>query len=148
MADVVSPQVRSRMMAGIQATGTKPEMVVRRILFAHGIRYRLHRHDLPGKPDIVLVGRRVALFVHGCFWHQHEGCSLVKLPASNRDFWLTKLRRNQERDMQNVHSLIATGWRVRVVWECRTRRRCSPESLARELIDAIEAAKSYIEISA
>ena len=109
------------MMASIQSKNTKPEMLVRRILFASGYRFRLHRHDLPGSPDIVLPGRKVAIFVNGCFWHFHEGCRFAKLPATRTEFWKTKLYCNNERDRQAVIKLNAMGWRVLWVWECATR---------------------------
>ena len=122
MADVVPKDVRSRMMSSIRGKDTKPELSVRRALTAAGVRYRLHRKDLPGAPDLVMAGRRVAVFVHGCFWHRHEGCSYGKLPSSNAEFWRTKLERNVERDMKAVNDLVAAGWRVLTVWECATRR--------------------------
>lgn len=121
MADIVSPEKRSRMMAGIRAKDTKPEMLVRRALFAEGFRFRLHRGDLPGGPDIVLPGRKVAIFVHGCFWHRHVGCRFAKLPSSNTDFWCNKLDGNVRRDRRAVEALRSAGWRVLVVWECATR---------------------------
>ena len=121
MADVVDVPTRSRMMSGIRGKDTKPEMVVRRALFAAGFRFRLHRRDLPGVPDIVMPGRRIAVFVHGCFWHRHKGCRLVKAPATNPEFWRIKLDRNVERDRRAISTLQATGWRVLVVWECATR---------------------------
>jgi len=121
MTDVVSKEVRSRMMSGIRAKDTKPELTVRRALTAIGFRYRLHRRDLPGAPDVVMPGRRVAIFVNGCFWHRHEGCRLSKIPASNGGFWRDKLARNAERDAQAVKALLDAGWRVLTVWECATR---------------------------
>ncbi|NOU14653.1 MAG: DNA mismatch endonuclease Vsr [Methylococcaceae bacterium] len=122
--DVVDPEKRSRMMAGIKGKNTKPEMMVRRALFAEGFRYRLHhRKDLPGSPDIVLKSKRVVIFVHGCFWHRHSECRYARLPASNADFWSKKLESNVERDEKAIHSLIALGWPVLIVWECITRDR-------------------------
>ena len=119
--DVVSRATRSRMMAGIGPRHTKPERVVRHALTRAGFRYRLHRKDLPGAPDVVLPGRRLAIFVHGCFWHRHAGCRLAKLPSTNREFWATKLERNAERDRRAVEALLSNGWRVLTVWECATR---------------------------
>jgi DNA mismatch endonuclease (patch repair protein) len=121
--DVVDPEKRSRMMAGIKGKNTKPEMMVRRALFAEGFRYRLHRKDLPGTPDIVLKSKKVVIFVHGCFWHQHSECRFAKLPASNADFWRKKLDSNIDRDKKAINSLVASGWRVLIVWECITRNR-------------------------
>lgn len=105
-------------MAAIKGKDTKPELIVRRGLHARGLRFRLHRRDLPGCPDIVFPSRRVAVFVHGCFWHAHEGCRHFSLPKANRDFWKKKLRGNQKRDNANQTALISAGWKVIVVWEC------------------------------
>ncbi|MDE2433807.1 MAG: DNA mismatch endonuclease Vsr [Burkholderiales bacterium] len=121
MTDIVSPSVRSRMMAGIRGKGTKPEILVRKALFAAGYRFRLHRKDLPGTPDIVLPSRRIAIFTHGCFWHQHAGCKLAKTPSTNIDFWTLKLSTNKARDLAALEKLKALGWRTLVVWECATR---------------------------
>lgn len=123
MADVVDAATRSRMMSGIRGRDTRPEMVVRRALFAAGFRFRLHRRDLPGAPDIALPGRKIAVFVHGCFWHRHSGCRFSKLPATRAEFWKTKLEGNVERDARAVKALQAMGWRVLVVWECAIRDR-------------------------
>lgn len=121
--DVVDPEKRSIMMAGIKGKNTKPEMMVRRALFAEGLRYRLHRKDLPGSPDIVLNNKKVVIFVHGCFWHRHSECGYAKLPASNADFWIKKLDGNVERDQKATNSLVVSGWRVLIIWECITRDR-------------------------
>lgn len=121
MIDVVSPADRSRMMAGIQGKNTKPELIVRRMLFATGYRFRLHRRDLPGAPDLVMPGRKVAVFVHGCFWHMHQGCRFAKMPATRPEFWKAKLGANVERDRRAVERLQTLGWRVLCVWECATR---------------------------
>jgi len=129
MADIVSPEKRSRMMAGIRGKGTKPEMLVRRALFAEGFRFRLHRSDLPGGPDIVLPGRKVAIFVHGCFWHRHAACRFSKLPSSNTDFWSNKLDGNVQRDRRAVEALQSAGWRVLTVWECATRDKTIATSI-------------------
>lgn len=141
MADVVDPATRSRMMSGIGGRNTKPEIVVRKALFAAGFRFRLHRKDLPGRPDVVLPGRRVAVFVHGCFWHAHQGCRYAKTPASRRDFWEAKLAANVERDGRAIVDLLSAGWRVLVVWECATRpvgaRDVLPD-LLRRWIDGAE----------
>ena len=131
MTDVVSRETRSRMMSGIRGKNTKPEHVVRKALFAAGFRFRLHRRDLPGVPDIVLPGCRVAIFVHGCFWHCHRNCLYAKIPATRPDFWREKLEGNAFRDRRNVEALLALGWRVLVVWECASRQNATglPEAL-------------------
>lgn len=127
MADIVDPATRSRMMRGIRGRDTAPEMRVRRGLHAAGLRFRLHRGDLPGRPDIVLPSRRVAIFVHGCFWHRHAGCRLTTTPTTRPEFWAAKFEGNVRRDAQAQERLIALGWRVAVVWECALgRARLAP----------------------
>lgn len=121
MADRYTPQQRSRMMSSVKSTNTKPEIKVRKWLHANGLRFRLHRKDLPGKPDIVLPRLKTVILVHGCFWHQHPGCSKATLPASNREFWADKLARNVERDTQTKEKLAELGWRVIEVWECELK---------------------------
>jgi DNA mismatch endonuclease (patch repair protein) len=108
----------SQRMARIRKTDTKPEMLVRRMLHALGYRYRLHRRDLPGNPDIVFASRRKLIFVHGCFWHQH-GCRLgAKQPRARPEYWLPKLQRNKERDLRNLQALKEAGWSTLALWEC------------------------------
>ena len=128
--DIVSPEVRSGMMSGIRGKDTAPELKVRSFLHANGFRFRLHRKDLPGKPDIVLPKYKACVFVHGCFWHRHEGCALARLPKSKLDFWLAKLEGNRARDARKVEALKRTGWRVLVVWECELK---NSETLALKL---------------
>lgn len=111
------------MMSGIRARNTRPEMRLRRELHALGFRFRLHAKDLPGKPDLLLKKHNAAIFVHGCFWHQHSYCRLASTPASNSGFWAEKFARNAERDMQATAALRNKGWRVAVVWECGLRRK-------------------------
>lgn len=127
MADVVDAATRSRMMAGIRTQGTKPEIIIRKALHARGFRYSLHSKGMPGKPDIVMPRWRVAIFVHGCFWHQH-GCHLSKMPATNMDFWEKKLAGNKLRDEKVTQALVAMGWRTATIWECTTR---GPSALER-----------------
>jgi DNA mismatch endonuclease (patch repair protein) len=110
-------------MSKIRSTHTKPELIVRRLLHAAGYRYRLHRKDLAGKPDLVFAGRRKVIFVHGCFWHQHDAASCLdgRRPKSNTSYWEPKLTRNVDRDKTAVAQLEAEGWAVLTVWECETR---------------------------
>ncbi len=122
MADVVSAAVRSRMMAGIRGKNTKPEMVIRRGLHAHGFRYLLHDKRLPGKPDLVFPKHRAVIFVHGCFWHGHD-CHLFKWPKTRKGFWRKKIERNREVDKVADASLKSGGWRICVVWECSLKGR-------------------------
>ena len=120
MTDVVSPSTRSRMMAGVRSTNTKPELLVRSALHRRGLRFSRSPRGLPGRPDAVLPHWKVAVFVNGCFWHLH-GCKLSKLPSSNSEFWKAKLRANRARDIRNVRELLRSGWRVLIVWECSLR---------------------------
>jgi DNA mismatch endonuclease (patch repair protein) len=129
-------------MSGIRAKDTKPEMRVRKALFSRGYRYRLHRRDLPGTPDIVLAGRRVAIFVHGCFWHGHVGCNLAKVPSTRADFWKRKFELNQQRDEAATSALLAAGWRVLVVWECFVRAAKTEQVLETALSSWLESASS------
>jgi len=134
--DIVEPARRSRMMSGIRGKDTKPEMLVRRFLHAHGYRYRLHRKDLPGKPDIVLSRLRVCIFINGCFWHHHSGCRYAVLPKSRAEFWKAKLLANAERDRQAIQYLNEEGWRTLVVWECELRKsEGALENLLKQLRD-------------
>jgi DNA mismatch endonuclease (patch repair protein) len=108
-------------MRRIRKRDTGPELAVRRLTHALGFRFRLHRGDLPGTPDLVLPRHRKVIQVHGCFWHQHEGCRLARLPKSRLDYWLPKLARNAERDRAARVALESAGWRCLVIWECQTR---------------------------
>ncbi|WP_434609194.1 very short patch repair endonuclease [Pseudomonas sp. R1-7] len=122
-ADIVTPEHRSRIMATIKGKNTKPEMIVRSVCHAMGLRYRLHRKNLPGKPDLVLPKHRLCIFVHGCFWHRHPGCKYAYTPKSRPEFWLPKLARNVERDLHALQALETLGWRVTIIWECQTKNR-------------------------
>ncbi len=122
--DVHSPSTRSFNMSKIKGMDTRPEMTVRQWLWSNGYRYRLHRKDLPGKPDIVLRKYRAVIFVHGCFWHRH-GCHATTTPVTRREFWLGKFHENVNRDKRNIESLINDGWRVMVIWECSLRGKNS-----------------------
>ncbi|TQV62183.1 MAG: DNA mismatch endonuclease Vsr [Halothiobacillaceae bacterium] len=122
MVDVVDKQTRSRIMSSIRGHDTRPERMVRSWLYAHGFRFRLQRKDLPGKPDIVLPKYRAVVFVHGCFWHRHEGCRYATIPASNREVWIRKFEANMVRDAAVKDELMKAGWRVFEVWECSLKK--------------------------
>ena len=124
-------------MRRIRAKGMKPEMLVRRLTHAMGYRYRLHAKDLPGKPDLVFRSRRKVIFVHGCFWHQHEdaGCGIARLPKSNLGYWAAKLERNKARDAEHEAALCATGWGVLVIWECQVKDTSRLRKRVREFLD-------------
>lgn len=117
MSDVFDPETRSRVMSRIRARNTSPELFVRRALHRAGFRFRLHRKNLPGKPDLVLPRHRVAVFVHGCFWHGHN-CGAFRLPKTNASYWERKIEANQRRDRHNQQLLLQNGWKVYVIWEC------------------------------
>lgn len=116
--DIVDSSTRSRMMSGIRGKNTAPEMQVRRFLHARGYRYRIHRKDLPGKPDLVLSRLKVCIFVHGCFWHRHPGCVYATTPKTRHKFWEEKFQKNVNRDLANIDALESAGWHVLIVWEC------------------------------
>ncbi len=113
---------RSEVMARIGSKDTRPEMIVRQGLHARGIRFRLHRKDLPGRPDLVLPKFQSAIFIHGCFWHSHEDCRNFRIPKTRAEFWTEKLSTNKLRDQRNIETLRGGGWRILIVWECETRR--------------------------
>jgi len=129
MTDTLDPKSRSERMSRIRSKDSKPELIVRRLVHAMGFRYRLHRKDVPGKPDLVFGSRKKVIFVHGCFWHRHDdsSCKLARLPKSRLDFWLPKLERNAERDAENNARLEALGWDEMVVWECEVRKSNLPQ---------------------
>ena len=120
MPESLTPERRSRLMARVKGTNTKPEVVLRSLLHRMGYRFRLHRKDLPGSPDIVLPKYRTAIFVHGCFWHRHPGCKRTTTPKNNYEFWQTKFAQNIERDARKHAQLLQLGWHVIIVWECET----------------------------
>lgn len=121
MTDKITPAERSALMAKVRSRDTKPEMMVRRMVFRMGYRYRLHRRDLPGAPDLVFGGQRKVIFVHGCFWHQHPGCRGARAPSSRTIYWGPKLAGNVKRDQLNRRLLRRAGWSVLIVWECELR---------------------------
>lgn len=134
--DTLTPGQRSARMALVRAKDTKPELVVRRLAHGLGYRYRLHRRDLPGTPDLVFPGRGKIILVHGCFWHRHMGCTLARLPKSRMDFWLPKLTANAERDARNLRALRRLGWSVMTIWECQARDTARLASRIRRHLDA------------
>ena len=127
MVDVVRPEKRSEMMAGIKGRNTKPEIIIRKVFFKRGFRYRLHYKGLPGKPDLVFPKYKAVIFVNGCFWHGHN-CHLFKWPKSNPDFWKEKITGNQTRDIKNKKLLSVQGWRVKTIWECALKGKSSDDS--------------------
>lgn len=116
-----TPEDRSRIMRAVKGKDTKPEMKVRRMIHGMGYRYRLHRKDLPGKPDLVFPSRKKVIFVHGCFWHGHDCSRGARVPKSNRDYWISKINRNRDRDAQSNEALLKDGWRVLTIWECELK---------------------------
>ncbi|PVD53596.1 very short patch repair endonuclease [Terrimonas sp.] len=122
MADVHSKAVRSYNMSKIRSKNTRPELVVRKYLFAQGFRYRLHSKTLPGKPDIVLPKYRTAIFVHGCFWHGHEGCKYYVVPKTRTEWWLNKIGRNKQLDAENENKLRKSKWKVITIYECELNK--------------------------
>lgn len=133
---LIGPAERHRVMASIKRADTRPELAVRKALWSLGYRYRLHVNDLAGRPDIVMRSRRLVIFVHGCLWHLHDRCALVRVPRSRPHYWPAKLARNKARDARNIAELERDGWRVVVIWECETR---NPDLLAGRLRDAVRA---------
>jgi DNA mismatch endonuclease (patch repair protein) len=131
VTDVYGPAKRSAVMRAVKGRGTSPELAVRRLVWSLGGRYRLNRADLPGKPDIVLPGRRLAIFVHGCFWHGHDCARGARVPKANRDYWTAKVARNRARDLAARGALANAGWRVETVWECELKDAAALEARAR-----------------
>jgi DNA mismatch endonuclease, patch repair protein len=137
--DIISAERRSALMRRVRQRDTDPELVVRRVAHALGYRFRLHRRDLPGTPDIVFPKYRVALFVHGCFWHRHNGCVRATTPKTRRDYWLPKFEANVERDRRKAMALTEAGWRVAVLWECETLDKRALEYRIARLFHSSEA---------
>ena len=134
MPDHVTKERRSFIMSQVGTKDTGPEMIVRRALHSFGYRYRLHRRDLPGTPDLVFPSRRKVVFIHGCFWHAH-GCRWGQLPKSRPDYWKPKLETNRERDKRNIESLAAKGWKALAVWQCELKR---PDEALDRIIDFLK----------
>lgn len=133
-SDVFDEATRSAVMRRVKGRDTTPELKVRRALTALGARYRLQRADLPGKPDIVMPGRRLAIFVHGCFWHGHDCARGSRVPKDNRDYWVGKVERNCARDARSREALTALGWRVETIWECDLKDAAVLETRLRNLL--------------
>lgn len=129
MTDVHDQKTRSYNMSRIRSKDTKPEMLVRKFLFAKGFRYRLHVKALSGKPDLVLPKYKTIIFIHGCFWHGHEGCTYFKIPQTRRDWWIEKITRNRQADVENIKKLEMLGWKIIVIFECRLRPKKKDETL-------------------
>lgn len=135
--DNLTPELRSRHMRSVRREHTKPELIVRRIAHSMGFRFRLHRKDLPGSPDLVFPRLHKVIFVHGCFWHGHEGCRYATVPKTRTEWWLAKIAKNQKRDALAIAHLRELGWGATVVWECETRK---PAALSERVEDFLKTA--------
>jgi DNA mismatch endonuclease, patch repair protein len=134
--DSLTPRERSQVMAGVRSKDTRPELLVRKLVFALGYRYRLHKRSLPGCPDLVFAPRGKVIFVHGCFWHRHSRCTLARLPKSRIDFWVPKLEGNKRRDEKNRRALTRQGWKVLTIWECQLSKTDHLSAVIRRFLDA------------
>ena len=142
MPDTLSPSDRSARMRLVRSKNTRPELLVRSLCRDLGYQgYRLHRSDLPGKPDIAFIGMKRAIFVHGCFWHGHDCHGKVRLPASNEGYWWPKIQRSAARDVENISTLEALGWTVLVIWECELRNRVSASSRLKEFLSGFSGSR-------
>lgn len=140
MTDILSPAQRSERMSLIKCKNTQPELLLRKLLHRQGLRFRLHRSGLPGRPDLVFPRFKAVVFVHGCFWHHHQGCKMAGTPKSNTEFWVAKFDRNTARDAQVSAQLMQQGWRVFTTWECELSSARKAQAVAERL--AIEIRKS------
>ena len=148
MADIVSQETRSRMMAGIRGKDTKPEMILRKALHARGLRYRLHARHVPGRPDLVFAKYGAVIFVHGCFWHRHKGCRYATMPSTRPDFWKRKFAANVKRD-QDVRCVLASnGWRVATVWECALRKPDLVPVAIQSIMNWLNSEETLLELGA
>ena len=140
--DKISKEKRSKNMQKIKSFNTKPEIILRKLIFSMGYRYRIHYKKLPGKPDIVFPGKKKVIFVHGCFWHQHNAinCRFKHNPKSNKVYWDEKFKKNNERDKRNQLKLKNLGWRYLIIWECEIKKK-NPETLSKNLITFLENKK-------
>lgn len=137
MSDTMTPEQRSRCMAAIRGKDTKPEVLVRKFLFAKGLRFRVCNRKLPGTPDIVLPKYKTVIFIDGCFWHGHEGCKYYRLPKTNVAFWKSKIKTNKARDVKTGDALMNAGWNVIRLWECEIRQKATRAELLENLYDCI-----------
>lgn len=146
MTDHLSSTERSALMAKVRSKDTKPELIVRKTAHRLGYRFRLHRKDLPGTPDLVFPRHRLAVFVHGCFWHRHSGCRRATTPATNVAKWMAKFERNSQRDARSIADLEVLGWRVLTIWECATRsEEAVADQLARGLAAKLHPSQSALD---
>ena len=148
MNDIVDKDTRSRIMSGIKAKNTKPEILVRSLLHKDGFRFRIHVKELPGKPDLVFRKYNAVMFIHGCFWHRHD-CKYFKWPKSRIEFWKDKLNKNSENDKKNLQKLLDSGWRVCVIWECSIREAKNDYSPLKEKIEKwLKSNSVFLEVRA
>jgi DNA mismatch endonuclease, patch repair protein len=145
--DVFTPEQRSAVMRAVPGKDSSAELKVRRLLTRMGLRYRLHRRDLPGSPDVAFVGRRLALFVHGCFWHGHDCRRGARTPKANADYWIAKVARNRARDIAVQAALAERGWRAEVVWECELKDEAALEGRLRGLMGLDETSERGVAAS-
>ena len=144
--DIWDKKKRSEVMSKIRSKNTKPEILLRKALFAKGYRYRINDKKLPGKPDIVLPKYKTAIFVHGCFWHGHEkeNCIDSHVPKTNTIFWLEKINKNKERDKKNIAQLELNGWKVLIVWDCEIQRKGNVENIIQKIINLLHQPKAFL----
>lgn len=147
MADFMAPQQRSRAMSKVRGKETKIEQKVRSYLYRRGFRFRKNVKELPGKPDIILPRYKVVVFIHGCFWHHHEGCPKSELPGTRKDFWKNKIQGNIDRDKKNIDLLLKSDWRVAVLWECGLKNSDFFSKAMDLLVNWIESTEKLIEMS-
>lgn len=148
MVDIVDSTTRSIMMSKIRSKNTKPELLIRSLLHRRGFRFRVHVKDLPGKPDIVLAKYKAAIFINGCFWHGHQGCSLFKLPGTRSDFWEQKIARNQINDNKAIVALLEKNWRIAIIWECSIRgKNRNPEQVITLIANWLQGSEVFLEVS-
>lgn len=147
MSDIVTPEVRSRMMSGIRGKNTKPELVIRKHLHALGFRYRIHDTRKPGKPDIILPKYRAVILIHGCFWHGHD-CHLFRMPATRQEFWQTKIERNRLNDENALQQLRDGGWRVLIIWECsiKGKQRLSVDEVIKTSVEWLQSDDGFTQV--